>query len=91
LVIWSEPAKSDLKQIFDYISEDSKYYAHEVIDKLVEATEILNNFPRLGRIVPEKNDESIREIFKYSYRIIYQITESIEILTIVHSKQDYNP
>lgn len=91
MVIWSEPAKSDLKQIFDYISEDSIYYAHEVIDKLVEATEILNKFPRLGRIVPEKNTESIREIFKYSYRIVYQITESIEILTIVHSKQEYNP
>jgi hypothetical protein len=28
MVIWSIPAKHDLKKIHDYIVEASKYYAH---------------------------------------------------------------
>ena len=27
MVIWSIPARNDLKQIYDYIAKDSKYYA----------------------------------------------------------------
>jgi len=30
MVIWSIPAKHDLKKIHDYIVEDSKYYALKV-------------------------------------------------------------
>lgn len=30
MVIWSIPAKHDLKKIHDYIAEDSKYYALKV-------------------------------------------------------------
>jgi toxin ParE1/3/4 len=38
--------------------------------------------------VPEKNEESIREIFVFQYRIIYEIlTSEIHILTVVHGKR----
>ena len=45
-------------------------------------------FPKLGRVVPEKDDESIREIFVFQYRIIYEILVSeIHVLTVVHGKR----
>lgn len=88
MVIWSDPAKKDLKLIFEYISQDSKYYAHEVIDKIIGYTDTLIDYPRIGRVVPELQNESIRELFLYSYRIIYEIRENIEILAIIHGKQD---
>jgi len=42
----------------------------------------------LGRKVPEFNDETIREIFVYSYRLIYKLNEE-EILfaAVVHGKR----
>lgn len=89
MVIWSEPAKIDLHQIFDYISQDSEYYAREVIDKIIVEVEKLIDFPEMGRVVPELTNKKIREIIIYSYRIVYEISENIEILAIIHARQDF--
>ena len=89
MVRWTKPAKLDLKQIHDYIARDSKFYADKVSLEFVEKTEILNSFPEAGRIVPEIGDPNIRELFVYSYRLIYQIfPNKIEILTLIHSKRN---
>ena len=91
MVKWSVPAKNDLKQIFDYISQDSKYYAKNVVRTIIEKTELLNDFPEMGRVVPELGETNVRELFVYSYRIIYEITpESIPVLAIVHGKRDFS-
>jgi len=84
-VIWSKPARDDLKAIFDYIKKDSRYYAEKVIDDIIEKSEYLERFPEMGRVVPEINESNVREIFVYSYRLIYEITNgNINIITIVH-------
>jgi len=90
MVKWSIPAKNDLKQIHDYIAKDSKHYAIIVTNKFQDKIEILNKFPKIGRVVPEINNENIRELFIYSYRLIYEIKSTdIDILTIVHGKRDF--
>jgi toxin ParE1/3/4 len=89
MVKWSLPAKTDLKQIHDYIAMDSRYYAKKVAQTIVEKTEDLTAFPEMGRIVPEIGDARVREIFVYSYRLIYEITPGgIEILGVIHGKRD---
>ena len=88
MVNWSEPAKLSLKQIYEFISKDSNYYAKEVIDNIINESEKLIDFPKLGRIVPEVNNENIREIIIYSYRLIYEIKSSeINIITLIHGRQ----
>ena len=90
MVIWTKPARDDLKSIHDYIKEDSEFYAERVVELIVEKTESLPNFPRRGRKVPEFENDSIREIKVYSYRLIYEISNGdIIILTIVHSARDF--
>ena len=80
----------DLKQIHDYIAKDSKYYAKKVIHTIVEKTEELIDFPKIGRIVPEIDDPNIRELFVYSYRLLYEITPNgIEILAVIHGRRDF--
>ena len=89
-MIWSDPSKQDLRQIYEFIAKDSTFYAQKVVSAIVEKSETLNIFPYMGRIVPERNEERIRELLIYSYRMIYQINlENIEILTLVHSKKDF--
>ncbi len=91
MVKWSVPARNDLKQIHDYIANDSKYYAQNVIQEIVAKTETLTELPEIGRIVPEIGDQNIRELIVYSYRLIYEISEGgIEILAIIHGKRDFN-
>ena len=91
MVEWTTPAKSDLREIHDYIARDSKFYAQKVTQTIVSRSEKLNDFPEIGRIVPEIGDHSIREVFVYSYRLIYEISPNgVQILALVHSKRDFS-
>jgi toxin ParE1/3/4 len=72
-LVWTDPSVEDLRSIRDYIARDSEYYAAAVIEQLILAAERLVDFPRLGRAVPEAQDENIRELLRESYRIIYRI------------------
>ncbi len=86
---WSELAKSDLFHIFQYIAADSAHYAKEHVKKLKAQTTILRKFPEIGRIVPEFEIQTIREIIYKNYRIVYLIKDnkSIIILTIFHGSR----
>lgn len=46
MVIWSDPAKEDLKKIYDYIAGDSKYYAIKVSQEFIEKSEQLVELPK---------------------------------------------
>ena len=89
MVIWAAPAKTDLRIIHDFITSDSKYYAKKVVWDIVEKTSILEKYPRVGRKVPEIDDENIREIFMYSYRILYEIKSDIVYVIGIHGKRDF--
>ena len=90
MVIWTDPAKLDLRDIHDYIARDSKYYAHKVSQDIVDKSEKLKHYPEIGRIVPEIDDPNIREIFTYSYRLIYEVLpNSVQILALIHGKRDF--
>ena len=85
-VKWTTQSLEDINSIAEYISKDSVRYAELFVEKVFERSEILNSHPRAGRIVPEIEDESIRELILLSYRIIYKIYPSlIDILTVHHS------
>jgi toxin ParE1/3/4 len=87
-VVWSPNALNDVDEIAAYIARDSPTYASAVVEKILDITRNLQNFPLLGRVVPESNEESIRETFVYSYRLIYQVQEeTITIIAVVHGKR----
>ena len=87
-VVWSPEAPDDLDAVAEYVARDSAFYARVVVDKILETARGLRQFPERGRVVPELADDCIREIFAYSYRIIYQATnEAIVILALVHGKR----
>ncbi len=92
MVIWTGPALRDLHDIHDYIARDSAKYARIVVSAIFERASILNQFPRIGRIVPEVHTETIRELLIYSYRIIYEIADDrIEVLTVIHGHRILDP
>jgi plasmid stabilization system protein ParE len=89
VVIWTEPARNDLKAIHDFIALDSKFYAKNVVRSIVQRVAKLSSSPEVGRIVPEIDDKYTREVFLYSYRIIYQLqSEDLFILAIVHGHRN---
>jgi addiction module RelE/StbE family toxin len=87
-VSWSRRALQDLEAIADYIAADSPTYAGIVVKKVVNQTKTLARFPRAGRKVPEFDDENIRELLVYSYRIIYRLEgEEVVIAAVIHGKR----
>ncbi|MEH2329141.1 type II toxin-antitoxin system RelE/ParE family toxin [Nostoc sp.] len=87
-VVWSSKALEDVEDIATYISRDWTAYAAAVVQRIIDVTRHLSNFPFSGRIVPEFNDDSIREKFVYSYRVIYPIPgETLTIAAVIHGKR----
>jgi plasmid stabilization system protein ParE len=89
-IVWSSRAINDADLIFRYISLDSKYHAEKWLRKVSERTTILLTHPNLGRVVPERNDQSIREVIEGNYRIMYKISGTrIIIYRIIHSSRNF--
>ncbi|MBN4000822.1 type II toxin-antitoxin system RelE/ParE family toxin [Nostoc sp. LPT] len=87
-VVWSSKALEDVEDIATYISRDSTAYAAAMVQRIIDVTRHLSNFPFSGRIVPEFNDDNIREKFVYSYRVIYGIQgDTLTIAAVIHGKK----
>ena len=92
MVIWSDPAKADLRSIYDFIAHDSMHYARKVTQDIVAKTDVLNELPRMGKMVPELGNDAIRELSLYSYRILYEIkAPDVIVLAVIHKRRDFQP
>lgn len=95
IVVWSPRAIDDVDAIAAYIALDSEAYAASVVRIILEKVRIilekarrLSEFPYIGRVVPEFGDDTIREVFAYSYRIVYRIdADEITIAAVIHGKR----
>jgi len=86
-IVWTDSAIQDLNDIAEYISKDSVRYAELTVEKLFNSTDILERYPKSGIKVPEYNNDSLRQIIKGNYRIVYLIVDKhrIDILTVHNS------
>ncbi len=86
-VVWTDSAIYDLNDIGEHISKNSIRYAEITVDRLFSSVDILEKYPDAGKIVPELDNESIRELIRGSYRIVYRkkSIERIDILTVHNS------
>lgn len=91
-VVWSLQATADLESIVEYIFRDSEFYATAVARELVAAARSLTTFADRGRIVPEYEDSTVREIIVRRYRLIYRVKpERVEVLRIIHGARQMPP
>jgi len=86
---WTEPALQDLENLREYIAKDSEYYAARFVARIIDAAETLQELPRIGRVVPEAEDETIRELLFRNYRIMYRVeADRVLVLTVIHGNRD---
>ncbi|ADU32171.1 type II toxin-antitoxin system RelE/ParE family toxin [Evansella cellulosilytica] len=85
-LVWAESAVKDLEGICNYIAQDSEEYANIFASRVIDTIETIGIFPSSGRVVPELNNDMIREMVLTNYRIIYRINnEKVEIVRIIHN------
>ena len=86
---WSLTAENDLQAVEVFIAKDSVLQAVSFIDRLIESTEKLSSLPKIGRVVPEFGQESLREVIFHGYRVVYQLRgDSVTILRVVHGARN---
>ena len=91
MVIWTLSARADLKAIHDYIAKDAPQNANTVTREILRKADALAGLPRLGKTIPELNEDSLREISAYVWRILYHLRQNrIFILAVVHKRQQLN-
>ena len=82
-IIWSLQARDDLQDIVSFIAADNPVAAQSFGFRLMSKVDVLVDFPQLGRVVPEENDEAIRELIIRPYRIVYQVLADGQTVAIV--------
>jgi toxin ParE1/3/4 len=91
-IVWTLRATADLESIVEYIFRDSEFYATAVARELIAAARSLTTFAERGRMVPEFEDPTVREIIVRHYRLIYRVKpQRIEVLRIIHGAQQIPP
>jgi addiction module RelE/StbE family toxin len=85
-LIWSPQSLRDIDNACDYIAKDSPRYASLFAERIVRLIEKIAEQPYLGAVVPEYNQEDLRERLFQNYRIVYRIERgAVRIVTIVHA------
>ena len=91
-VLWSNIAENDLKNIVEYIADDSPPDALKIFIRIKQKASSLYTFPERGRIVPELRDQGIlqyRELVISPWRILYRISEkSVLVLSVLDSRRN---
>ena len=86
-VVWSPEARHDLWQILDFISDKNPIAAFTLFSDIESATTNLVQNPylyKLGRVT------GTREIIVHpNYIVVYRVLDSIEILSVLHARQQY--
>jgi addiction module RelE/StbE family toxin len=86
-VEWRPEARAELRVILEYILERNTLAASSLSESIEAATTALPDHPylyRLGRI------PGTREIVVHpNYLVVYRITDWIEIVTVLHARQEY--
>jgi plasmid stabilization system protein ParE len=84
----SRRAVADLKEVWDYIAEDSFDAADRLLEDIDRAFQKLADMPRIGHRRP---DLTSRDVFfwpVHSYLVVYKTSRPLRIVRVIHAKRD---
>jgi len=90
-VVWTNPAITNLEEIFEHIVDDNPNAAKKFVLHLIEHAESLEVLPLRGKVYPRFGEGYIREIPYRGYRIFYKVYEKlkrVDILQVWHGSRD---
>lgn len=92
-VIWTIKAVEQVEQIGSYIEKDSPFQARRVVQLIIKKTHKLKEHARIGKMIPEVQEDRYREVRVFSYRILYKILDEdrIAIVGVVHGCRLFDP
>ena len=87
-VVWTDSASSALSEIAAYLEREAPGHVSTVVREILDIATSLDELPFRGRIVPELKRQDTRELFIYSYRLIYRVSEtSVYVMSVFHGRR----
>lgn len=85
-IIWTAEAETWLKDIYDYIAQDSPEAAAKVVQGIYRRVQQLAAFPQSGHLYRPETSGDIKILLYGHYRIAYQLQldNRIVILGVFH-------
>lgn len=83
-IVWTEPAREDLRNIFEYIAEENPKAARILLGKIKERATVLQDNPLIGRV---GHINGTRELVMTGtqYILPYRVKDDqIQILAVFH-------
>lgn len=72
-----------------YVAQDSRPVAERLLILALEAASSLDTLSERGRVVPELDQPTVRELFVQRYRLLYEVTPNeVHILAFLHGARD---
>ncbi|AQM20577.1 type II toxin-antitoxin system RelE/ParE family toxin [Vibrio anguillarum] len=88
-IIWTDPALSDLNDIAEYIALENVVSAKQLVQTIFSKVERLETFPDSGRIPPELEHLSYREVVINPCRVFYKQNDGkVYILFVMRAERD---
>ncbi len=88
-VVWTDQAEQMLDAAVAYVARDSQTAAERLLTQALDTAASLDTLSERGRVVPEYNQPTVRELFVQRYRLLYEVTPSeVQILAFVHGARD---
>ena len=91
-VEFSPSALSDLQEALDYYAQQGvPSVGRRMVKELIDAARKLPDYPQMGRIVPEFDTPSLRELIRPPFRIVYRLDpKRIAVIRIWRSERLLN-
>ena len=91
---YTRDAVDDLDSIFDYISDDNRTAALDMLERIESAIMKLADNPRMGAVLPTGDlslvETGYRRMVVQPYLVFYRIGEDeVFIARVLHSRQDW--
>ena len=88
-IVWTEPSRQDLREIFAYIAEENPRAATAFLSEIKRRVEVLQNNPKLGR---KGRVEGTRELVLSGthYLLPYRVKkQQVQILAVFHTSKKW--
>jgi len=86
-VQWSDRARGQIREIFEYIVRDRPRAARDLRASLHERVDLLAELPEQGKLWGEGTRPDLRGIVFESHRIVYRVEpDLISILSVRHTR-----
>lgn len=92
IVLWTKTADQDLREIIEYIANDSVDNAIIQFEKIRTAAQKISHFPSQGRIIPELAKQNIHlyhELIITPWRLMYKLEgTTVYVLAVIDGRRN---